>query len=347
MRRDHRFRHRRLDRRVLTDSASAAAPHQRPSNVVEANGVGKSFSGTEVLSDIGFAVPSGTIVGFIGPSGCGKTTLVRLMTGMYAPTEGEVHVGGRRPTKLSRTQRQDIGYLPQSPVLFDNLSAWHNLSFHASLYGVGVRRRSRLRQMLDFVELTEHRRKPVRDLSGGMQRRVALAAALVHDPHLIFLDEPTAGIDPILRRKFWDRFRALRDQGRTLIITTQYVSEAAYCDLVAVLSEGRLLVLDTPEGLRRRAFGGGVIEVTTSEEQPTLVLRSLLELEGMVGSLERIDSTTFRAPVVDPTEAIPRVTAWLDERNIEVVTCREHIPDYDDVFIRLIQRHRATLEVPA
>lgn len=328
---------------MLTTERPAPLPRNGRGEAVTATHVGKSFGGTAVLTDVSFAVPHGSIVGFIGPSGCGKTTLVRLMTGIHAPTSGDIRIGGTIPTRMSRAQRQDLGYLPQSPVLFENLSVWHNLSFHASLYGVGVRRRRRLHQMLEFVELTEHRRKLARNLSGGMQRRVALAAALVHDPHLVFLDEPTAGIDPILRRKFWDHFRALRDAGRTLIVTTQYVSEAAYCDLVAVLSEGHLIVIDTPDGLRRRAFGGDLIEVVTAEEQPSTVLRELLALEGTTGSLERIESQVIRISVLDAVDALPRVTEWFEARGIALTACRELTPDYDDVFIRLIERHRATL----
>jgi ABC-2 type transport system ATP-binding protein len=328
---------------VLT--AQPQPPLERPGGyAVAAAHVGKSFGGSEVLTDIDFGVPRGTIMGFIGPSGCGKTTLVRLMTGVHAPTSGELRTQGTRPDLLSRSQRQHLGYLPQSPVLFENLSVWHNLSFHASLYGVRLRRRRRLQQLLEFVELAPDRRKLARNLSGGMQRRLALAGALVHDPDLIFLDEPTAGIDPLLRRKFWDHFRALRDAGRTLIITTQYVGEAAYCDLVAVLSGGRLVVVDTPEGLRRRAFGGDLVEVVTEEELPSGVLRGLLDLENVVQSVERVEPQVLRVSVLDREQGLAVVERWFAERSIELTACREYTPDYDDVFIRLIERHRAAQE---
>ena len=152
--------------------------------------------------------------------------------------------------------------MPQLPALFPNLSVIDNLRFAAALYGVKARgRRRRLREILEFVELTADRTKLVGKTSGGMQRRLALAETLVHDPELVFLDEPTAGIDPILRERFWQRFRQLRDEGRTLIVSTQYVGEAADCDVVAVMANGRVVALAPPDELRRRAFGGDIVDL--------------------------------------------------------------------------------------
>ena len=207
--------------------------------VVVGRDLGKSFDDVEVVRGLDLAIGEGTIVGLIGPSGSGKTTTVRLLTGIYEPTTGTATIRGVPSTNLSAWQRQQLGYLPQLSALFPDLSVWENLNFHASMYGVRLRRRRWLHQLLEWVELDEHRDKRVHEISGGMQRRLALAAAFVHDPAIVFLDEPTAGIDPILRAKFWERFHELRDQGRTIIVTTQYVGEAAYCDFVGVLSRRR------------------------------------------------------------------------------------------------------------
>ena len=303
----------------------------------------KSFNGHDAISHVTFEVPAGSIVGFIGPSGSGKTTLVRLMTGVHEPTSGTVDFNGHRATRLSRSQRQEIGYLPQLPVLFEDLTVWHNLSFHASLYGVRLRRRRRLHELLDFVELTKDRRKKVSEISGGMKRRVALAAALVHDPNFVFLDEPTAGIDPILRQKFWDRFRELRNEGRTLVVTTQYVGEAANCDLVAVLSEGQLLLLETPEGLRRRAFGSDMVDVTTVDPQSEDFGRQLETVPGVTAVIERLGASTWRLAVDDAGEIMPRLTSWCEQQGVTLSVCHEHVPDFDEVFVRIIERHRASL----
>jgi ABC-2 type transport system ATP-binding protein len=221
--------------------------------IVAAGSLTKSFDDETVVRDLDLAIHPGTIVGLIGPSGCGKTTTVRLLTGLLAPTSGTAVVDETPATQLSHRQRARIGYLPQIPALFPELSLWENLNFHASMYGLRLRRRARLRELLDWVELTDDRSKRVREASGGMQRRLALAAAFVHDPRLAFLDEPTAGIDPILRARFWEQFRTLRDAGGTLIVTTQYVGEAANCDVVGVLSDGELVYYGTPDGLLRTA----------------------------------------------------------------------------------------------
>lgn len=170
---------------------------------------------------------------------------VRLLAGLLEPTAGTATVFGRTATGLSGKERAAIGYLPQTPALFPDLSLSENLGFHASMYGLPLRRKRHVRRLLDWVEFSDDRRKRVRDVSGGMQRRLALAATFVHGPRLLFIDEPTAGIDPILRDKFWQEFRSMSDDGRTLVVTTQYVGEASYCDLVGLLSDGELLARHT------------------------------------------------------------------------------------------------------
>lgn len=223
--------------------------------------VGRSFGDKVAVQDVTLGIAPGTILGLIGPSGCGKTTLLRMLVGLLAPTDGTVRLLGQDPVQAGAALRQRVGFMPQQSVLFPNLSLDDNLSFAAALYGVRWRgRRARRRELLRFVDLHRHRSTLLSHASGGMQRRLALAATLVHDPELLVLDEPTAGIDPLLRARFWERFRELRNEGRTLVVSTQYVGEAAECDEVAVLVDGRLLAVDTPEGLVDRAYApiGGV-----------------------------------------------------------------------------------------
>ncbi len=258
-------------------------------NVVEVKDLTKQFGEQVAVDQISFSVPRGSIFGFIGPSGCGKTTTVRLLTGIYKPTRGEATVLDRAPDKFTRAERENIGYMPQNFVLYPDLTVWENLNFAASIYGLGLKRSKRLNRLLDFVELQEHKRKLARNISGGMMRRLTLAATLVHEPELLFLDEPTAGIDPVLRRKFWDYFETLREAGTTLFITTQYVSEAAYCDLVGVMNKGRLLMVDTPDGLMRRALGGEVIDLRTDGPIDYLVLKDMEQLPFVLGPIKRVD----------------------------------------------------------
>ena len=180
---------------------------------VQMDNVSKRFGDVNAVSNVTLDVPQGTIFGFIGPSGCGKTTTVRLLIGNYAATEGVVTVLGKSPDEFGRNDQKRIGYMPQLFILYPELTVWENLNFTASLYGYKMDRTARLNELLELVELKGHEKKKAGNISGGMQRRLSLASTLIHNPELIFLDEPTAGIDPVLRRKFWDHFQTLKQEG--------------------------------------------------------------------------------------------------------------------------------------
>lgn len=288
-------------------------------------------------------IERGSIFGLIGPSGSGKTTAIRLLTGLRRPSSGSAWVLGRNPTRFTRADRARLGYLPQISVLFPRLTVDQNLRFFASLYGLsGKSGRHRRLGVLELVELASDRKKRVEEISGGMQRRLSLAASIVHDPELAFLDEPTAGVDPVLRRRFWDHLGLLRDAGRTLFVTTQYVGEAAYCDYVGVLSDGRLLMVDTPEGLQRAAYGGDVIELVF-DKRPTDGLAEELKRLVSARSVTRNDSSGLRLVVGDIGKALPTVTEWLSTHQIGVRTAGRYQPPLDDVFVELVRQHRIQL----
>jgi ABC-2 type transport system ATP-binding protein len=320
--------------------SSQTPPPREPDAVIACGDLGKSFDGVPVVRNVDLSIAPGRIVALIGPSGCGKTTTVRLLTGIYRPTTGWAKINGTAAERLSDRQRQRIGYLPQLPALFPELSLWENLSFHASMYGLRVRRRSRLRQLLTWVELWEHRGKRIREVSGGMQRRLALAASFVHDPPVLFLDEPTAGIDPILRAKFWARFRELRESGRTILVTTQYVGEAAYCDHVGLLSDGELLGIDTPENLRRAAFAGDVIDVEFADRIGAEELHGIAALEFVVAPPEEVEPRRWRIVVRDADAALRELPAAFQRAQLSVVDLQEHVVDFDEAFVRVIERAR-------
>jgi ABC-2 type transport system ATP-binding protein len=235
--------------------------------VIVAADVHRPFGDGHGLRALNLTVDPGVIFGIVGPSGSGKSTTVRLVLGADRPTEGDLWVFGRRPVDFTRDDRRRIGYLPQHTVLYPELSLRHNLDLAASMYGVparsrllafGKRRRAarqRITDTLDFLDLTDEQGTRLGDASGGEQRRLGLAAAMIHEPELLILDEPTTGVDPVLRRKIWERLSHLRDGGATIFVTTQYVDEASHCDLVALLVDGRVLTVDSPEALRRQAFG--------------------------------------------------------------------------------------------
>jgi ABC-2 type transport system ATP-binding protein len=302
---------------------------------------GKRFDDRWVLEHVDLGVPRGTIYGLIGPSGCGKTTAVRLANGVYRPDAGRVELLGRPASRLRPRERAAIGYLPQQPALFASLSLWENLNFHAAVNGVRFRRRRRLREVLDLVDLGEHVGKKVSEASGGMRRRLALAATLVHQPSVLLLDEPTAGIDPILRRRFWEHFRALAAAGHTLVVTTQYIGEAADCDLVGLLAGGGLAATGSPTDLQRASVGGELVEVETKTEIDGVAAS---ELARAVGA----DSYEFRGPrllrfvVADAGVALPVILQQLEQRGIGAVHAEEVVPPFDDVFISLVGAAEAT-----
>ena len=245
--------------------------------VVRADDVWRTFAGDVGVQGLSMLVPERTIFGLIGPSGSGKSTTVRMLLGMDAPDRGEFRVLDADPYRFDSRQRRRVGYLPQSAAFYPELSMRHNLHLMASLYGLPSRSRflptkraraarGRIRETLEFLDLEDRQKVRLAKASGGEQRRLGLAAALVHQPDLLVLDEPTAGVDPLLRRRIWDRLQALRDEGTTIFVTTQYVEEAADCDLVAFLVDGRIVVVDHPDGLRRAAFGDTPPEDATFDD---------------------------------------------------------------------------------
>jgi len=317
----------------------AAAPQGPP--IIALEHVERLFSKDSGVFDLTFEVPAGIIFGLIGPSGCGKTTTLRLLTGLYKPDRGDLRVLGERPTKFHTRTRERIGYMPQQFVLYPHLTVSENLSFAASLYGLGfLRRRRRMKLMLDFVELSKERRQLGSRLSGGMQRRLGLAAALVHDPQLLFADEPTAGVDPVLRGKFWEQFRLLRDQGGTLFITTQYVGEAAYCDVVAIMRAGRVIEIDTPEGLRRKALGGEVIKLQVNVAHVLQAQQVLLQQEFIHDvRRSREQPGLLLVYVDDASTRLPMIVSLMSQANrIGVEQAEKYVPPFDDVFIALMEQ---------
>jgi ABC-2 type transport system ATP-binding protein len=315
---------------------SSVAP-QAPEPVIAARNVTRVFDGRPVVDDISFEVPAGTLLGIVGPSGSGKTTTIRMLTGTLGRTNGEIRVLGEDPMRFSRRARGRLAYMPQLLSLYGDLSVQENVGFVAALYGIGpFARRGRIRRALEIVDLYDVRHRLARDLSGGMQRRLELACALVHSPDVLFVDEPTAGIDPLLRQAIWDELRRLRDAGRTLLVTTQYVGEAEYCDSVAMILDGALVALDTPEALRKSVFGGEVIEVVADRKvHPELLANVPGVLAVQQPADERLTVTTRHAATTSP-----QIMEVLRRSGVGVVGLEEYQPSFDDVFSGLVEQRR-------
>lgn len=226
--------------------------------VVELERLTRAFGGRTVLDGVSLNIGRGELFGLLGPSGSGKTTLIKLMTGIDRADSGSVRMLGERMPQLAMLQR--FGYMAQSDALYNELTARENLVFFASLYGLsGARRNERIRAALSVVDLQDHLNKPVSAYSGGMKRRLSLAIALLHEPELLVLDEPTVGIDPALRQSIWKELLAIRDNGTTIVLTTHVMDEADKCDRIGLIRDGRLTAVDTPATLKSRS-GASTIE---------------------------------------------------------------------------------------
>jgi ABC-2 type transport system ATP-binding protein len=227
----------------------AAKPGTPPAPTIVAERLTKRFGDLVAVDSLDLSLPAGRIYGLLGPNGSGKTTLIRLLCGLARPTAGQAHVlGARMP---SRETLARIGYMTQSDGIYSELSVWENLRFFAALFGADDR--AMLNEILELVDLADRRDTPVLQLSGGMRRRLSLACALVHRPEVLFLDEPTVGIDPALRVQFWSYFRRLAAGGATLLISSHVMDEADRCDELLLILHGRLLARGSGPEVRRQA----------------------------------------------------------------------------------------------
>lgn len=309
---------------------------------IDAVGVAKIYDNEAGLRHLDLQIPSGSLVGLIGPSGAGKTTAVRLITGLLTRQSGELSVLGADPDEFDPGVRAQIGYLPQDTRLYPKLTVRENLDFVAATYGLWGRRRRQARsEALEFVELDDVGDRRLEALSGGMRRRAGLAAALLHRPRLLVLDEPTAGQDPILRRTIWQNLRRRAESGVTVFVTTQHVEEAGYCDAVALIAEGGLVAMGDPDDLRRAAFGGELVDVDFEAPPSWAAVQAIGEAVEAVG-VDMMGSHSVRYTVADAALAIPAIAEAAEEADVVVAGTDRHQPDFDETFVRLVDRAKTS-----
>ena len=260
-----------------------------PGDVIGLHNVAKRYGHIDALKSVTLDVREGEIFGLLGPNGSGKTTMIRLLTGSTQPTAGAAKVLGGNP----KSARHHIGYMPQAPALYEDLSPRDNLRFFGRAHAIESIE-PRIDELLNFSNLRSRERDAVHTFSGGMKQRVSLACALIHNPRVLLLDEPTAGVDPRLRAEFWKHFRELARQGATLLISTHQMDEALLCDRLAVLSDGELVACDTPKNLLDRGrtrihIWRGEEKITESVENYYEYLPRLLYRYGLDSSVTRIE----------------------------------------------------------
>lgn len=235
-------------------------------DAIEVSRLTKRYGRLEALGGVDLGVPEGTVFGLVGPNGAGKTTLIKALVGALRPSEGEVRVLGLNPLEDRAELRQRVGYMPQSPALYEDLPARANVEFFGAAHGVPDLKK-KVEEVLELADLTARADEAVYRLSGGMKRRVSLACALVHRPRVLFLDEPTAAVDPQLRRRLWNTFRELARGGTTLFISTHLMDEAMLCDRVTILRGGRIAISDAPRRILERGGTRLILERDGKEEE--------------------------------------------------------------------------------
>ena len=229
---------------------------------VVVEGLGKRFGEFVALDGVSFRIHAGEIMGFIGPNGAGKSTLIRILCGLLSPTAGTAFVGGIDVARDPEDVRKQIGYVSQKFSLYNDLSVTENLRFFAGIYLIPPSQRAeRMRFALEMAGLAGREQALVGTLAGGWKQRLALGCAIMHQPRILFLDEPTSGVDPMSRRRFWDLIQALAAQGVTVLVTTHYMDEAGYCNRIALIDRGRLVIDGTPSELKQHALGGQLLRV--------------------------------------------------------------------------------------
>ena len=238
-------------------------------NAIEVSGLTKRYGRVEALWDVDLSVRRGEVFGLVGPNGAGKTTLIKGLVGALRPSGGVARVMGLNPLKDRAELRQRIGYMPQSPALYEDLSARGNIGFFGAAHRTPDLRK-KVDDVLRFTELSGRANDPMHTFSGGMKRRVSLACALVHGPEVIFLDEPTAAVDPQLRSRFWSTFRELAGGGATLFISTHLMDEAMLCDRIAILRKGRVIATDTPRAILEMGRTHLVVRRGDAQEEKTI-----------------------------------------------------------------------------
>jgi ABC-2 type transport system ATP-binding protein len=295
----------------------------------------KRFGDFTAVDRVTFTVQRGEIFGFLGPNGAGKTTTMRMLMGLVAPTSGTATVLGFDVISETAEIRSRIGYMSQRFSLYNDLTVAENLNFFGGAYKVrGDRLKSRKTAILDMAGLKGRERELAKNLSGGWRQRLALGCAIIHEPEMLFLDEPTAGVDPISRREFWNLLYLFSNEGRTIFVTTHYMDEAEHCGRLSFIQSGRLVALGSPEEIKREKMHGQVLEIDCS--RPEVAVREL-RTDGRFGEIALYGALVH--VVAENVESFrPAIEKKLTDAGLEVQGMELIAPSLEDVFIASAER---------
>ena len=301
---------------------------------VTLTGLSRRFGDFVAVHQVNLAVKTGEIFGFLGPNGAGKSTTIRMLCGILQPSSGSGTVAGFDILRQAEEIKKHIGYMSQKFSLYEDLTVEENIDFYSGIYKIpAAKKEARKSWVLDMAGLESHRSSLTRTLSGGWKQRLALGCAILHEPPIVFLDEPTSGVDPISRRNFWDLIYTLSDSGVTVFVTTHYMDEAEYCDRLGLIYRGELVAIGTPSELKTRFMAEEVIEVECERPQ---------EAMGIIEELPAIRHAALFGKglhvVAEPGEDVmPVIAARLEERGFAGARLGKIVPSLEDVFVSLIE----------
>lgn len=307
-----------------------------PPAAIVVEGLTRRFGEAVAVSNLSFTVGRGGIFALLGPDGAGKTTTLRMLVGAIAPTSGTITIDGIDIAREPEAVHARVAYMPQRFSLYDDLTVQENLDFYADLFGVPPNvRAERARRLLEFSGLGAFTGRLGGQLSGGMKQKLALATALIHDPHVLLLDEPTAGVDPVSRREFWHILYELNRGGATILASTTYMDEADRCTTVGLLYQGELIAVEDPGALRRR-LQGDVVEFVA---EPRKAARRIVAGSAEVLSVTLVGNR-FRVVVADAATGIPALTGRLTAQGVQVGKVEPIPPSLEDAFVSVIAARR-------
>jgi len=301
------------------------------SNVIQVNNLVKKFNGFEAVKGVSFDVKEGETFGFLGPNGAGKTTTINMLVTIVRPTSGSATLNGYDVSSNPSQVRQSIGIVFQDPSLDERLTAMDNLQFHGLIYNVDKETRNKnIAGMLEMMKLTERKNDIVRTFSGGMKRRLEIARGLIHEPKVLFLDEPTLGLDPQTRNYIWTYIKQLKERtGLTIFLTTHYMDEAENCDRIAIIDNGEIIALDTPENLKKMVGENIITLKTDNNEEAAVEIKKRFSLESQLKNDE------LRLEVKDGEKFVPRL---IKDTSVTINFISLWKPTLDDVFLKLTGR---------
>ena len=327
----------------MSSDHASANPADSADHAVEVQDLARHFGAFRAVAGVSFAVRRGEIFGFLGPNGAGKSTTIRMLCGLLEPTAGTGRVAGFDIRTEAEKIKTRIGYMSQKFSLYDELTVEENIDFYSGIYRLPrAKKISRKDWVLQMAGLAQHRHTRTADLSGGWKQRLALGCAVLHEPPVLFLDEPTSGVDPISRRAFWDLIYELSGQGVTVLVTTHYMEESEYCDRLGIIYRGKLVALGTPRELKTGHMTDAVLAIACDRPNDAMaVIERLPEIKSVA-----LFGSGLHAVAADADAATRAIRAALTGADFAAPAIEQITPTLEDVFVALIEQHDRTGGAP-